>query len=256
MSVRYRPGVVADGGIEIRFHGAGNAFADGGRSHACIQVTAPGVSLLLDCGGSSLPAIRRAGVADAIDAVAVSHLHGDHFGGIAYLVLQQHFAGRQRPLTVAGPRGLAGRLRQVEQSIYPDFFGTTRLTFDVPMLQLGASESPLGGARVSAIPVTHAPDSEPHGLRVRIGDRLIAYSGDTTWTDSLRDLARGADLFICEATNYEHDDAAHVSYRTIMRHRGDLECERIVLTHLGATTLAHLDELELEYAREDVPIRL
>jgi len=79
--------------VRVTFIGSGNAFADGGRSHACIHVSAPGVSLLLDCGGSSLPAVKREIDPEAIDAIAISHLHGDHFGGIPYLVVEQHFAG-------------------------------------------------------------------------------------------------------------------------------------------------------------------
>ena len=242
--------------VRVTFYGSGNAFADGGRSHACIHLAAPGLSLLLDCGGSSLPALTRARIADTIDAIAVSHLHGDHFGGISYLVIQQHFAGRTRPLTVAGPRALAERMRLTEQGLYPDFFGPTRLGFEVRTLALGAEESALGGARVSALPVRHVAESDPHGLRVRVGDRLIAYSGDATWSEHLPRVADGADLFICEATNFERDDPSHLAYTTLMSHRSELRCERIVLTHLGSTTLAHLGELELEYATDGKTIEL
>lgn len=236
--------------VRVTFYGSGNAFADGGRSHACIHVTAPGVSLLLDCGGSSLPMLTRAGVADGIDAIAVSHLHGDHFGGIPYLLIQQHFAGRTRPLTVAGPRELAARSGLVEQGLYPDFFRKTTLGFEVRTEILLAEPIPLGGASVSALPVRHVPESDPHGLRVRVADRLIAYSGDATWSEHLAPIADGADLFICEATNFDRDDPSHLAYTTLMRHREELSCARIVLTHLGSSTLAHLAELELEYATD------
>lgn len=242
--------------IGIRFLGSGNAFADGGRSHACIHVSAPGVSLLLDCGGSALPAIMRSGLADGIDAVAVSHLHGDHFGGIPYLVIQQHFAGRTRPLTVAGPPALAERIRVTEQGLYPDFFGKTKLRFEIRVVPLGANAVPLGGAMVSALPVDHVPLSDPHGLRLAVGERLIAYSGDATWTERLPRVAKGAELFICEATNFETDDPSHLSYRTLMAHRDELDCRRIMLTHLGASTLAHLAEVELEYASDGSTIAL
>jgi len=242
--------------VGVRFLGSGNAFADGGRSHACVHVTAPGVSLLLDCGGSALPAITRLGLADGIDAIAVSHLHGDHFGGIPYLVIQQHFAGRTRPLVVAGPRGLAARLAATEQGLYPDFFGHTKLGFALRVAVLGTDEIALGGAKVAALAVRHVALADPHGLRVRVGDRLVAYSGDATWSEHLPRVAKGADLFICEATNFELDDPAHLSYRTLMEHRGELDCRRIVLTHLGATTLAHLAELELDYATDGKTIEL
>lgn len=242
--------------VRVTFFGSGNAFADGGRSHACIHLTAPGVSLLLDCGGSALPAITRAGAADAIDAVAVSHLHGDHFGGIPYLVIQQHFAGRTRPLVVAGPPELAARSRATEQGLYPDFFGKTKLGFELRTEVLGATEMPLGGAMVSALPVRHVAESDPHGIRARVGDTLIAYSGDATWSEHLPRVAEGADLFICEATNFDRDDPSHIAYTTLMAHREELRCARIVLTHLGASTLARLADLRLEYASDGTVIEL
>ena len=243
--------------VTVRFFGTGNAFADGGRSHACIHVSAPGVSLLLDCGGSALPAIRRAGPADGIDAIAVSHLHGDHFGGIPYLIVQQHFAKRTRPLTVGGPRDLATRLSGAEQALYPDFFGRPgQPAFDVPVLTLGAKEVPFGGALVSALPVRHVAESDPHGLRVRIGKTLIAYSGDATWSEDLPRIAEGADLFICEATNWDEDDPSHIAYRTLVANRAKLDCRRIVVTHLGTASLAHVAEMELEHATDGLALEL
>jgi ribonuclease BN (tRNA processing enzyme) len=95
--------------VTIRFLGTGNAFADGGRSHACIHLEAPGASLLFDCGGSSLPVIKKAMDPATIQAIAISHLHGDHFGGIPYLVMEQHYAGRTAPLAIGGPRDLRQR---------------------------------------------------------------------------------------------------------------------------------------------------
>ncbi len=214
------------------------------------------MSLLLDCGGSALPAITKANAADGIDAIAVSHLHGDHFGGIPYLVVQQHFAGRTRPLTVAGPRDLAVRLRGAEQALYPDFFGTTKLGFEVRVVTLGAEEQAIGGALVAALPVRHVAGSDPHGLRVRIGSALIAYSGDATWSEHLPRVAQGADLFICEATNWDRDDPSHIAYQTLLAHRDALDCRRIVLTHLGASSLAHTGEMTLEYATDGLELSL
>src|SRR5436309_12317250 len=141
--------------VRIAFLGSGNAFSDGGRANAAIHVTAPGVSLLLDCGGSALPAIKKHLDPASIDAIAVTHLHGDHFGGITFLVLEQHFAGRKRELVVGGPPSLDQRLRAAEQALYPDFFGPTTLGFPFSTVVLGAEPTTIGGARVSALPVRH-----------------------------------------------------------------------------------------------------
>jgi ribonuclease BN (tRNA processing enzyme) len=242
--------------VRVTFIGTGNAFADGGRSHACIHVSAPGVSLLLDCGGSALPAIKREIDPEAIDAIAISHLHGDHFGGIPYLVIEQHFARRTAPLVIAGPRALADRLRAAESALYPDFFRKTKIGFAVRETVLGRNDAELGGALVAALPVKHVPDSDPHGLRVRVGEKLIAYSGDAIWSDELASVAKGADLFICDASFFDTDDDSHISYRTLMAHRAELDCKRIVLTHLGAETLARIGELELEHAVDGATVEV
>jgi len=242
--------------VRIAFLGSGNAFSDGGRANAAIHVTAPGVSLLLDCGGSALPAIKRHVDAATIDAVAVSHLHGDHFGGIVFLTLEQHFAGRKRELVVGGPPSLAQRLRAAEQALYPDFFGSTQLGFPLRIVVLGDAPTELGGAQVSALPVRHVRLAEPHGLRVEVAGKLIAYSGDARWSEHLAAVAKGADLFICEASNFDRDDPAHLSYRQLMAHRDELATRRIILTHLGAQTLAHVGELEAEHAADRTAIEI
>ena len=113
---------------------------------------------------------------------------------------------------------------------------------------LGANETEFGGALVSALPVKHVAESDPHGLRVRVGDKVVAYSGDAIWSDELTRVAKGADLFICDASFFDTEDPSHISYRTLMSHRDALDCKRIVLTHLGAETLARIGELELEHA--------
>ena len=214
--------------VRVQFLGSGSAFSDGGRANAAIHITAPGVSLLLDCGGSALPAIKKQIDPKAIDAIAVTHLHGDHFGGIPFLAIEQHFTGRKKPLVVGGPPSLEQRLRAEEQALYPDFFGPTTLGFL----------------------------AEPHGLRVEVAGKLIAYSGDARWTEELAAVAKGADLFICEATFFERDDPSHISYRQVMAHRKEFEAKRIVLTHLGAETLAHLSEVELEYSTDGMLIEV
>ena len=242
--------------VRVQFLGSGSAFSDGARANAAIHVTAPGVSLLLDCGGSALPAIKKQIDPATIDAIAVTHLHGDHFGGIPFLVIEQHFTGRKKPIVVGGPPSLEQRLRAAEQALYPDFFGPVTLGFPFSTVVLRSEPTELGGAHVTALPVRHVRLAEPHGLRVEVGGKLIAYSGDARWTEHLAAVAKGADLFICEATFFERDDPSHISYRTLMAHRKEIDAKRIILTHLGAETLAHLSDLELEYSIDGMSIEI
>lgn len=204
--------------------------------------------MLLDCGGSSLPAIRRACDPATIDAVAISHLHGDHFGGLVFLAMEAKYAPRTRPLLIGGPPSLRRRFEDASLALFDDFYRS--LPYPLTFTVLGAAPTRLGPAEVAALPVDHVPDSEPHGLRVRIDGKLIAYSGDARWSDALPRVADGADLFVCETTYYDQPDPVHLSAKELLAHRGELRCRRIIATHLGKDSIANLSSLGVEHAED------
>ena len=74
--------------VSVKFLGSGDAFGSGGRLQICILIEAPGTKFLLDCGASALISMKRFGVSSAdIDMILITHLHGDHFGGIPFFIL-------------------------------------------------------------------------------------------------------------------------------------------------------------------------
>src|SRR5262245_54824193 len=99
--------------VGVTFLGTGDAFSAAGSFQASYLVRGGGTTVLLDCGASTLTSLKRHGLdATAIDAVLLSHLHGDHFAGLPYLFLQYRFdTPRRRPLHIAGPPGTADRVR-------------------------------------------------------------------------------------------------------------------------------------------------
>lgn len=242
--------------MEVTFLGTGDAFGSGGRFQACISLRAAGSHALLDCGSTSLVAIRRLGVdPGSVDAVIVSHFHEDHFGGLPLLVLEAQFAKRTRPLVIAGPPGIAARAaEQMEVA----FRGSSRTAqrFEIMYRELGAAPTRVGPLAVSAVPVAHTPGSEAIALRVEADGRTLAYSGDTEWTPALAEVAAGADLLIAEAYSFEKAIPFHLSYRALMAHRDELRAKRIVLTHLGPETLARRGDLELEHASDGMSVRI
>ena len=104
--------------------------------------------------------------------------------------------------------------------------------------------------------VAHASGAPSYALRVEYGGKVIAYSGDTEWTDALLDVARGADLFVCECNYFDKRVPGHLDYRTLASQRPRLECERIVITHMSEEMLARVEELGVQAAADGLVIAL
>ena len=120
------------GQVSLRVLGCGDAFGSGGRFQSCFMVTSAGECCLIDCGATAMVAMRRFGVdPGAIDMVLLSHLHGDHFAGLPFLLLQQHFVGRRgRPLTIFGPHGgILDRLDAVFFTIVAGYYLSILLVY-------------------------------------------------------------------------------------------------------------------------------
>jgi ribonuclease BN (tRNA processing enzyme) len=241
--------------VEVTFLGSGSASAPGGRRDSCIVVRDGTTTLILDCGSTALPAITGLFDPARIDAVLVTHLHGDHFGGIPALVMHQRFAGRTRDLVLAGPAALDERLHQLSVALYADYYEQP-LPYTLRVVPLAGGELTIGGARIAARRVAHAPDSDPYGLRVSVGGKLIAYTGDAEWSEAIPALADGADLFITECTTWTAHWPGHLSARELATRRDELRCGRVVLTHLGPEAVAHRGELPFEAADDGMTIRL
>ena len=106
--------------IEVQFLGTGDAFGSGGRLQACIHVQMRELRFLMDCGASALIGMKRFGVDPAlIDMIFLSHLHGDHFAGIPFLILDGQFSRRTRPLQIVGPPGVENRIRESMEIFFP-----------------------------------------------------------------------------------------------------------------------------------------
>ncbi|MFL5760254.1 MAG: MBL fold metallo-hydrolase [Thermomicrobiales bacterium] len=232
-------------GVTVRFVGTGDTVGSGGRFQTCLSLQTATTHILLDCGASSLIAMRQQGIDPAtVDGVLVTHLHGDHFGGLPFLLLDAQFAHRTRPLVLAGPPGLAARLAQAQEVLFPGS-AQTRRAFTVEVRELPARmPTAVGGGMVTAFAVDHPSGAPAYALRVGLGGRVLAYSGDTAWTEVLPEVARGADLFVCEAYCFDKEVKSHLSYATLRQHRDRFTCRRIILTHASADLLARRGEVD------------
>jgi ribonuclease BN (tRNA processing enzyme) len=232
--------------------GTGDAFGSGGRLNSCFHLAAGNEQLLLDCGCSSLIGLQRSGIDPAgIDTVVISHLHGDHFGGIPFLLLEGKFVSqRKRPLTLIGPPGLQQQVEEALEALYPGAIGK-EVDFPVIYRQLEPEEMlQQGSFRIGCCQVKHGSSPHVFALRIETAGKSLCYSGDTEWTDNLIPLVSGSDLFIAECFAYEQPTPSHLDYRTLLAKRGQLACQRLVLTHLGKEMLEKIPDLELDVVND------
>jgi ribonuclease BN (tRNA processing enzyme) len=249
--------------VTVTFAGSGDAFGSGGRYQACIHLRGPdgAAPVLLDCGATSLSALRRYRLDPGqVAAVFVSHLHGDHFGGLPFLILDAQFSRRSEPLTVIGPPGIARRLPELMECMFP---GSTEVAqrYRLDVVELtpdGVSAATAAGVRAVGFAADHpsGPEGAALSLRLSIAGKVIGYTGDTAWTEALVDVAAGADLLIAEAYYRDKNVPYHLRHADLAAHRDRLGCRRMVLTHMSADMLEHHDQVRFETASDGLVLRI
>jgi ribonuclease BN (tRNA processing enzyme) len=225
--------------------GSGDAFGSGGRFNTCFFLETVKGTLLVDCGASSLVALKAHGLdPNRIDGIVLSHLHGDHFGALPFLLLDAQFlAERGRPLLIAGPPGTRARLDALLEVFFPR--STTnkwRFSWEVMEIEVGRPTDVLGHV-VTTTEVVHFSGAPSTAVRLSDGRSLFAYSGDTEWVETLVSVADGADLFIVECYGYSGHMPGHITWDVLRTRLPELRARRIMVTHMNPTVLGRLDEI-------------
>jgi ribonuclease BN (tRNA processing enzyme) len=230
--------------MRLTIVGSGDAFGSGGRFNTCFFLETAKATLLVDCGASSLVAMKAHGLdPDRVDGIVLSHLHGDHFGALPFLLLDAQFlARRERPLLIAGPPGTRARLDALLEVFFPRSTANAwRFAWEVKEIEVGRQTDVLGHA-VTTTEVVHFSGAPSTALRISDGEKLFAYSGDTEWVDALVAVASGADLFIIECYGYSGRFNGHITWEVLKPRLPDLRAKRIMITHMNPSMLARQDE--------------
>lgn len=245
--------------VTVTLLGTGDAFASFGRSQSGYLIDAPGGRILMEAGPGLMPALKSHGVApDSFDLLLISHLHGDHFGGLPFLILDYIWeTPRKKVLTIAGPARLEQRTWLLMRTMFPHFeLDKVKHKLKFVVLEPGSSTR-LGKFKVSAIRSPHTKPEISLSLRIDGGGKSIVFSGDSGWNDELVELSAGADLFLCECTYYESAHLKfHLNYPLLAANRDKFKVRRMVLTHLGREVLSREDEIDLEMGYDGMKIEI
>ncbi len=242
--------------VRVRFVGSGDSFGSGGRFQTCILVDGPQSRVAIDFGTSSLIALAQQDIEhNSIDAIVLTHLHGDHCGGVPFLLMDAMLAAkRARPLVVAGPRDLERRMGDIREALFPGS-QVMRPKFPLTWIEMEPGRPhQLLDAIVTPQPARHTAETNPTAIRLEIGGKVVSYTGDTEWTDDIARVAAGADLFIAESYYYDKPIKWHLNYPVIAARRARLGAKRVILTHMSRDMLAHADKVPDECAYDGLVV--
>jgi ribonuclease BN (tRNA processing enzyme) len=243
---------------EIVFIGTSDAFGAGGRRQSAIFARGDRGGMLLDCGATTNTGLYQLGISrDEIDVILISHFHGDHFGGIpGFLYASLYTDARRHPIEIVGPPDIEARVHALAHAMghrleNPDW------TFPIHFREVRAGEAlSAGPASIEAFATEHQPESNPQGYRVRLGREQIAYSGDTGWFDDLPKQIAASHLFICECTLHDAQLDFHLSLQELREHRDELDCGRLILTHLGHEMAERRGQIEIDTADDGLLVKV
>jgi ribonuclease BN (tRNA processing enzyme) len=242
----------------VRFLGSGDSFGSGGRFQTCILVAGSAQSYILDCGASSLIAMRVQAVdPNDIDTILLTHFHGDHCAGVPFFLMDAMLGSkRTKPLFVAGPVGTQEHLETLREVLFPgSHVMQPKFVLNYVDMEIRRVND-VNGLLVTPYPALHTPGTSPTMLRVEAEGKVVTYTGDTDWTDDLILAADGADLLISECYFYEKSIKMHMNYVTLRAHLSDLKARAFVLTHMSEDMLKHSSHIPERCANDGMIIRI
>lgn len=244
--------------MKLHILGCGDAFGSGGRNQSSYLIDAGDKLFLLDCGPTALLAMKRAGFDPRrLDAILLSHLHGDHFGGIPFFLIEYLYQKPPlQPLTIAGPPGTEQRVDKLFQVMY----GSDSEKKEMPFVQFHVliPEEPaiIQGIEVFPFQVPHQSHAVSLALRVVYRGKKILFSGDSLWTERFIEQSQGVDLFLCECSFFKEQPGMHVNYAALEANLSRLGCKKLLLTHLGEEMLAHENEITAAFAADGLALEI
>lgn len=221
--------------LDLRFIGSGNAFAPGG---LCWNGFVVNERYLFEAPPQALMALNRLQIdPNALEAIVLSHQHGDHTFGLPFLLLHFEYMGRTRPIRIIAPAEAAIAIRQACDLAYPGVIADSS-KYGIEWITPAPGETVrVSEMELRALSMKHDPKlAECFGYDCRLAGRRLGYTGDTALCDSVFELARASEVLVSECSSRAESIPVHMNLRDDMpkvraRMRPDAH---LVLTHINA----------------------
>lgn len=221
--------------LNLTFIGSGNAFSPAG---LCCNGFLVNDRVLFDAPPQALSSLNTVGAEiNEIDAVVISHHHGDHFLGLPFLLLHWKWKGRTKPVQIVGPRGTEVLGKDIVEKVFP---GSLRdIGYDLEWIDAkpGSPLSLREGFEIEPYPMVHDPElSMCLGYKTRVGATTFSYTGDSVMCDSVLDLTKGVDLMVSECASRADRIPVHMNLVDDMPvvRRNLASTSPLILTHIAA----------------------
>jgi ribonuclease BN (tRNA processing enzyme) len=219
--------------LELSFLGSANAFTHGGRYWSGFVANG---SFVFEAPPTLLPHLKHLAIPlTDIQAIFISHFHGDHFLGLPFLFLDYlYLTPRQADLLIVGPPGIEAKSEALADLAFPGLSGADASYRRVYLEASPGSERPLASARFQAVKMRHAGEKlECFGYKLRLDDMTVAYTGDTEMCDEIFLLAEGADVLVMDCSYCQGEGPEHLGLEGALEVRKRVSPRTtIILTHL------------------------
>lgn len=215
--------------MEVRFLGVGEA-CDERYPNTSVLVQGQDKTVLLDC-GFSVPCrfFRHVHDPDALDAVWISHFHGDHFFGIPQLLLRLFETGRKKPLYFIGQSGIEHLVLRAMDFAYPSFYKKFGYECRFVALEPGQALDALGLRWQGAVNKHSQLDL---ALCLEMDRKRLYFSGDGRPTPQAKAMAQGCDLMIHEGFLLEGRIHGHGSVQGCLDFAREAGVKKLAIVHL------------------------
>jgi ribonuclease BN (tRNA processing enzyme) len=220
-------------GIRLTFIGSGNAFSPNG---LCCNGFLVNDRFLFDAPPQALSSLNRVGVdANDLEAVVISHHHGDHFLGLPFLLLHWKWKGRTQPVKVVGPPETQRLAKDIAEKVFPGVLDDVKYELQWVDVKPGTPTA-IDGMTVEPVLVKHDDGLVMSlGYQCMLGGRKFGYTGDTIMCDGVMDLARASDVLVSECASRDARIPVHMNLVDDMPVvRGAMKPDApLVLTHIS-----------------------